>query len=89
MKHMKSARGEGHAPAKMLKSIEVTKGAEGGHVMMHHFVNSGAGPYNESEPHPFGPGQDQEAMSHMAEHMGMNTEPSEHEGEEEGQEEEA
>jgi hypothetical protein len=87
MKKMRSARGESHAPAKSLHHIEVAQGAEGGHIVTHHFVNSGPGPYHDPEPHPFGPEQGGEAMSHIADTMGMK--PSEHEGEEEGQEEEA
>jgi hypothetical protein len=85
MKHVKMAKGERHEAPKMLHHLTVTPGEGGGHVVEHHFKPGAGGQYHEPEMHPFGADQGQEAMDHIASSAGIKTEPSESEGEEEGE----
>lgn len=60
------------AGPKELRSIEIEKGAEGGHAVTHRFKQNDGGPYHESEgPHIFGESEGAKLIAHLKEHMGI------------------
>jgi hypothetical protein len=63
------------AKPKELRSLEIEKGAEGGHTVTHRFKQNDGGPYHESEgPHIFGASEGKKLMEHLKEHMGIKVE---------------
>lgn len=91
MNRMKMAKGERQMKPKKLHHMEVKEAENGGHVITHHFDNSMSGDgYHDPEQHVFGESEGHEAMNHIAEHANIKmSEPSESEGEETGENEEA
>ena len=82
---MASPATEGHSymdkqkkKPKVLDHLRVKEAENGGHVVSHHFV----GYDHEPEDHVFGAGQGKQMLAHVAEHMGVSTEPDGDEGEE-------
>jgi hypothetical protein len=90
MNHQKTAKGESHKMPKKFSHLEAREGENGGHVMTHHFDNSMGGDYHKPEEHVFGAEEGDHAMEHFKSAMNIKTsEPSEAEGEETGDNEEA
>lgn len=57
---------------KVLEELSVKKGTAGGHVVKHEYqYNRGPGPSHPSETFPFGEGQGQAVMAHIAKHLGI------------------
>lgn len=58
--------------AKVLAHIAVHHAENGGHIIRHHFDNSGPGyGYNDPEEYVFGAEEGEKAMAHVAQHTGM------------------
>jgi hypothetical protein len=73
---------------KKLDHLRITKGAEGGHVVEHHFAEDGM-VYHKPVSHVFGDGEGQEMLHHVAKHMGVTGPSRETPEEPEGPEEES
>jgi hypothetical protein len=56
---------------KELRSIEISKAENGGHIVEHRF-NSGDGPYHSPEQHVFGADEGAKLLSHLKEHMAIS-----------------
>lgn len=54
--------------------IEKVKGANGGHLVRHHFQSSD-GFYHEPQTHLFGKGDGEQLISHLRQHLGIHGEP--------------
>lgn len=82
MAEMATAKGARKREAKKeLHHMEIHKAENGGHMVQHHFHQDGAR-YHEPEQHVFGEGEGHAMLAHVAEHMGVEHEPGEEEGEE-------
>jgi hypothetical protein len=54
------------------KSLEVSKGANGGFKVTHRFDNMGDGPYQQPQEHNFGPEkQGRDMIRHLKEQLGI------------------
>lgn len=62
-----------------LRSIEIEKAENGGHVVNHRFVNSGGPGYHEPEAHVFGESEGAKLMAHLKEHLGIKAGKTENE----------
>ena len=70
-------------PKKTLSHLRVMKGANGGHIVEHHFTSG----MHEPEQHPFSDGQGKAMLAHVAKHMGVaEPEAAEEEENAEGEE---
>lgn len=59
---------------KVLADLSVKKGTAGGHVVKHSFeYNRGPRPSHPDETFPFGEGQGQAVLAHIAKHLGIKT----------------
>jgi len=56
---------------RQIHHIEIKQAENGGHVVTHLFDNSGVGKYHMPEMHVFGPGEGDEALEHIAKHIGI------------------
>jgi len=59
------------AGKKELRSIEISKAENGGHIVEHRFEN-GDGPYRSPEPNVFGKDEGAKLTAHLKEHMGIS-----------------
>ena len=59
------------AGKKELRSIEISKAENGGHIVEHRFEN-GDGPYHSPEQHVFGKDEGAKLTAHLKEHMGIS-----------------
>jgi hypothetical protein len=75
MNKQKMAKGAAHQAPKMLHHIEIKEGADGGHVVTHHF-NGGPGGYHEPEEHVFGADEGDKAAEHIMSAANIKFEPS-------------
>lgn len=57
---------------KHVQEVTVRRSANGGHIIRHHFANSGP-EYHEPEEHTFGPGEDGKVMGHLKKHCGLKS----------------
>jgi hypothetical protein len=90
MNRMKMSKGERHESPKTVHHVEVKEAEGGGHIVTHHFNNGGMGTYHNSEEHVFSAAEGSEALAHIASAANIKgSEPSESEGEETGENEEA
>jgi hypothetical protein len=61
------------ARAKVLSHLQVSQAENGGHIVEHHFDNSGPGEgYHEAEQHVFGKGEGGKVLAHIGKHMGIS-----------------
>lgn len=66
----------------VLRSIQIEKAENGGHIAQHRFHNNGPGPYHEPESHVFGADEGHKLLAHVAKHLGIKGQAeSEGEGE--------
>ena len=56
---------------KELDHLRIMKADNGGHIVEHHFNNSGMGPMVEPERHVFGKEDGGKLLDHVAHHMGV------------------
>lgn len=64
----------GKMPAKQIRSVEIEKAENGGHVVTHRFEHSGDGPYHEAETHVFGAGDGGKLLAHLTKHLRVKVE---------------
>jgi hypothetical protein len=57
-------------PKKKLDHIRVRQAKNGGHMVEHHYNNSGMGPYQEPDVYAFGEGP--EVVAHLNKHLGIS-----------------
>ena len=69
-KGMEHARARGAKSEKTLEHLRIYKGAEGGHIVEHHFE----GYEHPPERHPFGQDEGAKLHGHLSEHMGIECE---------------
>ena len=68
--------------AKVLAHIEIHQAENGGHIVRHHFDNSGPGyGYHEPEEHIFSEGEGDKLVAHVKKHMKVRTGKDEEETE--------
>lgn len=58
---------------KEVKSLHLSRSANGGHIVEHHFDNSGPGAYKEPESHTFGKSEGKKMLAHVGKMMGCST----------------
>jgi hypothetical protein len=61
-------------PAKVLDHLRVREAENGGHIVEHHFTSM----EHEPEHHAFGEGEGKAMLAHVGKHMGVESEPGEH-----------
>ena len=66
------SKAHGKDGGKQLDHIRISKGANGGHVVEHHYASSAGGAYQEPEKFPFGDDDGDEMMAHVSKHMGVS-----------------
>lgn len=70
---MPHARERGKNPGKkVLKSLELARAANGGHIVTHRYESS-TGEYHEPEQHTFGKDEGQKVLDHVSKHMGIES----------------
>lgn len=77
-----SHRARAKQAPKEIRSIEIEKAENGGHTVTHRFQHSSDGPYHEAENHVFGQSEGSKLMSHLKEHLGIEEQEAEGDGEE-------
>jgi hypothetical protein len=55
---------------KELRSVEIEKAENGGHIVNHRFTSSGP-EYHSPEPHVFGADEGEKLMAHLKSHLGI------------------
>lgn len=71
---LKTASGKGKADKgkHLVKSIHVSKSANGGFTAEHHYENSGSmGSYKDPDTHAFGPKDHGKLVKHLKTHLGL------------------
>jgi hypothetical protein len=76
MNKQKMATGERHSAPKTLHHLEVKEAENGGHMVTHHFNNSGPGEYHQPEEHVFGADEGDKAAEHIMGAANIKFEPS-------------
>lgn len=65
------SKAHGKDGGKKLDHIRISKGANGGHVVEHHYASNGPS-YNEPEKYAFGDDDGDEMIAHVKQHMGVS-----------------
>lgn len=66
---------------KTLKSIELERAANGGHVVTHRYTSS-TGEYHEPEVHTFAKDEGDKMLAHVGKHMGVDADKGDGDGDE-------